>query len=314
MNIRRWAVGLLPLGFTYAVACSSVSAQQACSDLATALCAKLGECAPILLSSAYGDSTTCVARAELACGQSLALTNTSDTPSLVESCSQAYSSLSCSDLFQNNPPKACQHTAGPLTTGTPCGTAGQCASNVCVTGTGGCGTCGTAAAAGAACKGSSDCIAGLVCAVDASSNLRCVAPAASGADCTNTPCQVGLVCAGATGSKKCAAPLAAGAACDPTTQGCDGAAGYWCTPRGTRCVQIKFAAAGQPCGYDTTTGDLTECSDSGFCALAASSTTGTCVAAAADGQACDTTKGPLCVPPAACTNGTCTVTDPATCK
>ncbi|HSQ64840.1 MAG TPA: hypothetical protein VLM85_16565 [Polyangiaceae bacterium] len=314
MNIRTVTVVLLPLGLVSAIACSSVSAKQACSDLATAVCAKVEQCAPVILTSAYGDTTTCIARAELSCNQSLALTNTSDTPSFAESCAQAWGSLSCADAFQNNPPKACQQTPGPLAAGAACGTAGQCASDVCLAGASGCGTCGSAAAAGAACKATGDCADGLVCAADATNALRCVAPAASGADCTNTPCQAGLVCAGATGAKKCAAPLAAGSACDPATQGCDSAAGYWCTPRGTRCVEIKFAGSGQPCGYDTTTGDLTECSDSGFCVLAAQSTLGTCLAAAADGAPCDNTKGPRCVPPATCNNGTCTITDPATCK
>jgi len=311
MNIRTVTFALLPVGFVGAVACSSVSASQACDDLATAICNKLQECASPLLTAYYGDTTTCAKRAALSCNQSLALTNTSDTPSLAETCSQAYANLSCSDAFQNNPPKACQHGAGPLTAGSPCGTSGQCASNVCVTGTNGCGTCGTAATAGAACKASSDCGAGLVCAADASANLRCVAPAGSGQDCNDTPCQVGLQCTGASGAKKCATPLAAGSACDPTVQPCDGAAGFYCNPLQKRCSPIKFAAAGAPCGYDTATGDLTSCSQ-GFCSQPLGQ--GTCIGDAADGAACDTTNGPGCLPPATCNNGTCTVTDPVTCK
>jgi hypothetical protein len=46
---------------------------------------------------------------------------------------------------------------------------------------------------------------------------------------------------------------------------------------------------------------------SGRCALATGSNSGTCEATAADGQACDSSRGPPCLPPAYCAAGTCTL-------
>lgn len=305
-------------------ACSSTSPTQACANLSAAVCNKLNDCASPLITEAYGDVATCVARTAISCNSSLALKDTTDTPDLAESCSKAYATLSCNDAFQNNPPTACKPTTtGTIATGGACGTPGQCATNVCqIDPTSGCGLCIAPVSAGGACKASSDCSAGLVC-----SSALCVAPAGSGDACSTAapiiPCQVGLICDGS----KCQTPLAAGSACDPQKSLCDGSQGYWCTPHGTRCVAILFAGTGQTCGYDTNTGDLTVCSDSGSCANVDSKTLqGTCAAALADGSSC-TLSGPNCTPPATCvgatsggdagadagTAGTCTIRDPSSC-
>ncbi len=317
MKIRTLTVALLRVGSVALVgslACSSVSEQQACTDLANAICAKANQCVPAVVQGVYGDTSTCATVVDGSCKQTLGVTSTSDTPSSVETCAQAYANISCGDALQNNPPKACQQTAGKLAAGAVCGTDGQCTTGACLAigGSNGCGVCGTRVAAGSACLVASDCQYGLVCALNATNNLVCVAPAASGAACATTPCQTGLVCAGTTGNKKCAAPLSAGSACDPAQQPCDSAAGYWCNPLQTRCSPVKFAAAGATCGYDTATGDLTLCADSGFCTK---QTGGTCLAAAALGATCSATAGPLCAPPNTCQNGTCTApTDPSSCK
>ncbi len=311
-------------GAAIAVACSGVSATQACTDLSTAVCNKLEQCAPPLVTAAYGDVPTCATRTEISCNSALALKDTTQTPDLAENCSKTYATLSCDDAFQNNLPAACKPTTtGKIATGSACGTAGECASNVCqIDATTGCGTCIASVAAGGACQSSTDCNAGLVC-----SSAVCVAPAASGGACTTAapiiPCQVGLVCDGS----KCQTPLAAGSACTPNASLCDGAQGYWCTPHGTRCVQILYVATGQPCGYDTNTGDLTACSNSATCAnVDAKTLMGTCAAPAADNAACDSKLGPFCTPPATCSGvidadagadagapGTCTIRDPSTC-
>jgi len=304
------------------VACSSISATQACADLSTAVCNKLNSCAPTLVVEAYGDVGTCATRSALSCNSALALKDTSDTPDLAENCSKQYATMSCNDAFDNDLPAACKPTqAGTVANGGVCGSAGQCSSNVCqIDPTTGCGTCIAPVAAGGACKGSTDCNAGLVC-----SSAVCVAPAAQGQACTTaapiTPCQAGLVCDGSM----CQVPLAAGSACTPSKSLCDGSQGYWCTPVGTRCQPILFATTGQPCGYDSKTGDLTVCTASASCANVDSKTLmGTCAAPAADGAACSSTSD--CTPPAIClgattsdagadagTPGVCTVRDPSTC-
>jgi hypothetical protein len=47
--------------------------------------------------------------------------------------------------------------------------------------------------------------------------------------------------------------------------------------------------------------------------VAAPTYEGTCVAAAADGAACDPTNGPMCTDPAVCVNSVCEVPDPTMC-
>ena len=309
-------------------ACSSTSPAQACVDISTAVCAKIDECAPAAISAIYGDTTTCATRTESTCNAALALKNNGDQAGNVEDCSKAYASLSCEGALANAPPKECAHKPGTLGDGSACGAAGQCKSGVCQFDTTGCGKCIEPIAAGADCNGTSDCQSGLVCALSAVSQTSatsvCVAPAASGGTCSTqapiVPCQVGLVC----DKGKCAAPLAPDSACDPTVQPtlCDQAHGYFCTPRGTRCILAIAATTGQACGYDAQTGDYSYCAGSGFCGNVQQNGMGTCVAPAADNGACDLAKGPLCIPPAVCvlapvdggTAGTCTVKDPSSCQ
>ncbi len=254
-NVLAW---LAAAGAAAVVACSSVSPTQACTDLAKAVCDKAAQCASSVVSEVYGDATTCASRTTSSCEQSLALKDTADTPDFAEKCSVAYATLSCGDALDNVPAADCKRKElGKLSDGSACGTAGQCASSVCqIDGTTGCGKCIEPAAAGAACQSTNDCQDGLVCAAGTSGGV-CIAPAASGATCSTkapiVPCQGGLICNGTT----CQTPLAAGSACDPTPGKslCDGASGYWCTPKGTRCVAVKFAGPNAACGYDSTTGD-----------------------------------------------------------
>jgi len=319
-----WALAGMAVASAVA-ACSSTSPTQACADISNAVCAKIEACAPAAISAIYGDTTTCATRTASTCNAALALKNTGDEAGNVEDCSKAYGSLSCTDALGNTLPKECAHKPGPLGDGTTCGTAGQCKSGVCQFDTTGCGKCIEPVAAGSNCTATSDCQSGLVCAPSSDTAAVCIAPAGNGGTCSTklpvVPCQAGLVC----DNGKCAAPLAAGSACDPTVQPtlCDQANGYFCTPRGTRCILAIAATTGQACGYDVQTGDYSYCAGSGFCGnVDAQTGMGTCVAPAPDNGACDLAKGPLCTPPAACvlapvdggTAGTCTVKDPASCQ
>jgi hypothetical protein len=314
---------VLTLAAIAAAACSSASPTQACADVSNAVCAKIDSCAPAAISLIYGDKAACATRTASTCTAALAVKNTGDSAGNVEDCSKAYAALSCADALDNALPKDCAHKPGTLGNGTACGTAGQCKSGVCQFDTTGCGKCIDAVAAGGNCDTTTDCQSGLVCAAASDTSAVCITPAATGATCSTKlpiiPCQAGLVC----DSGKCAAPLAANSACDPAVQPtlCDQAHGYFCTPRGTRCILALAAGTGAACGYDVQTGDYSYCSGSGFCGNVSQTTgMGTCTAPAADGVACDLANGPLCVPPAACTittdggtSGTCTTKDPSTC-
>lgn len=307
-------------------ACSSTSPTQACTDVATAVCNKVAQCASAVVTSIYGDPATCATRTESACNAALAVTNTGDSAGNVEDCAKAYATISCTDALDNNTPSQCVHKPGKLSNGAVCGTAGQCISGVCQFDSSGCGKCIDPVATGGTCNATSDCKSGLVCAPTTDTTATCVAPVGSGATCSTklpvVPCQAGLVCNSKT--SQCEAPLAAGSACDPSIQPtlCDQANGYFCTPIGTRCQLAIAAQTGQACGYDIKTGNYSYCAGSGFCGNVDTQTgMGTCVAPAVDGGQCDLAKGPLCMPPAVCkltsgdggTVGTCTVNDPTQC-
>jgi hypothetical protein len=113
-------------------------------------------------------------------------------------------------------------------------------------------------------------------------------------------------------SGTCSAVLAAGATCDATAQNCDPFAGLYCDPTTKVCAKVTLVAAGASCGLSSS--GYAQCSGKGTCRRAGASQTGTCVAAAADGQTCDTVNGPDCVTPAVCTNGVCKLPDAASCK
>src|SRR5579862_1624686 len=85
----------------------SVTMDQACTDLATSLCTRLGSCATILVPVEFGDMATCVARGKLSCATSFAANGTGLTTNAAESCAQAYGGASCDDLLGNKLPSAC---------------------------------------------------------------------------------------------------------------------------------------------------------------------------------------------------------------
>ncbi|HEX4516333.1 MAG TPA: hypothetical protein VH054_22450 [Polyangiaceae bacterium] len=321
---------------------------KACNDEATALCGLRDSCSPgydIML--VYGSTPTCVSRVAQACIGALSAKGTGNDASLVETCAGAYPSETCTSFFDGDPVAACVPTAGTLATGAACGASAQCASTYCaVTSTTVCGTCQPLPAAGTACQMQADCGRDLACATptlavgDAGVPApKCAAFVASGGSCLTgyQPCQAGLSCVGddeATMKNGTCQTSGAtvGAACDGTRKtapGCFADLGLVCIPTakgsavGT-CKNIQIVSTGATCGAIGSmpiTG-FAVCGASGLCKKAASTdTNGTCVAAAADGAACDSdpANGPPCLSPAKCvstgsgTAGTCTPPNASTC-
>lgn len=293
-------------------ACSSsgsnnVSPTQACSDLATALCNREQACAPFDVQLVYGSVSTCITRAQINCPDAISATGSGTTAADIESCAQAVTSTSCSDLESNNAPSACIF-AGTLTAGSVCGSDEQCVgpNGYCKVAAGAtCGACAAKAAAGGTCAGNDDCQAGLVCP---SGGGSCVAPGAAGATCSSAhPCTSPLVCVSTT----CTQPAEAGQACQESADGqnCDVTQGVVCNTSTMVCSTIGTAAAGAPCGLIN--GGYTLCSGGATCNL--SGTMGTCGSVAADGAACGGTSGASCLPPAVCVNDTCTLPNASSC-
>ncbi|MGZ3439973.1 MAG: hypothetical protein ACXVDD_10665 [Polyangia bacterium] len=283
---------------------SSVTADQACSDLSHALCTQLSQCAPPLITSVYGDVATCETRAKLNCVPSLMAPSTSATPDKLDHCATAVTTLSCNALFTRDTPAACKPDPGKLVNGSACGDDAQCTSAYCKKAAGQvCGVCGMRSPAGVACSVDDDCDFTLACAMSV-----CVAHGAVGATCDGGhPCATPNVCKGGV----CATPAGAGQPCDPVVKDCDATQALYCNPTTRICAQATFAGAGQPCGL--VNGGFVGCSGSGHCKLGAASLMGTCLAPAADGAACDSTNGPDCVSPAQCIGAVCKLPNPAGC-
>jgi hypothetical protein len=289
------------------------TAQQACAQLAASLCERLATCAPAFLAVHYGDPPTCGSRLGPACVKALALPNTVKTPSWTAACAAALSASSCADILLRNTPAACIPPPGPLADGAVCGEDGQCASGLCAYALDqACGHCQKKGAAGGGCTRDDDCDVGLACA----DNKLCAVIGKAGAGCDkNHPCSPDLSCLGAGSSQgSCTQAGGPGAQCDPKQQtkpGCDASHGLFCNPYTSVCQIVTYAKGGEPCGVVGNGYAL--CTASAMCKLA-SAYSGTCLAAAADGAACDATAGPLCVSLAHCVSHVCMPPEPGACK
>jgi hypothetical protein len=324
---------------------SGPSASKACGDEAAALCALRESCSPGYdVKRVYGTSALCESRTAQVCINALDANSQANTPANVEACAAAYPKEMCPDLFDNDPIMACVPPAGGLVNlGTACGASGQCATTYCaITQDAVCGTCQMLPNPGAPCQVQEDCGRDLGCAIPTGATSgKCAAFAAATAAClTGTiPCQSGLSCVGddevkgTMGACQTAASTV-GAMCDATRKNmpsCDTDKGLVCVPTAAgsgvgTCKNIQLVAAGAACG-DIGAMPITGfavCEAGGLCKKAApNDTTGTCVAPAADGAACDNdpANGPPCLTPAKCvvpagssgTAGTCVVPNASTC-
>jgi hypothetical protein len=176
----------------------------------------------------------------------------------------------------------------------------QCESFVCRRpGGASCGQCAAPLGLGDDCAGAgnligSPCGPGRVCADDV-----CVALGDTGEACdaTTAPCYVDLGCVGGV----CGPPAQEGEACTALLGECDlwGAA-LVCNPFTSTCIAGAFAQPGEDCGVE---GPVPTACAASNCFPSALS--GTCMAQAADGEACDPTEGPACQAHAQCVDGVC---------
>jgi hypothetical protein len=285
--------------------CGDPSPEEACGDLAAAICNKLESCSSTFVQVTYGDVTTCITRTKLGCQTALDAPSTSLTPDQLADCASALSAESCDDQFDPTPPEPCRPRAGGLADGVACADDTQCRSTYCNKQGKTCGVCGKRAAAGEACTTDEDCEWDLACG-----SSVCVTYASVGESCDpDHPCREPIAC---DSSGTCAKPGGAGASCEPTDQTtCDLYQGLFCGLDKT-CKQLGINKDGEACGL--VEGTFTVCARSGKCKGGGMAGKGTCLAAAADGAACDLAQGPLCLPPARCVEGSCKLEDPAACK
>lgn len=317
---------------------STITADQACGDLAKARCAKIDSCGGGFgVAVKYGDEATCESRLKSQCVLGLAAPSTGATPASREACAQAIGTEDCPTFEGTDAPDPCNPPAGTLAAGAACGTAAQCASSYCAIAIGvACGTCATAPAANDPCTTTGECggRAGLVC--DRATGT-CETAGVANATCDAThPCAAEYECirtldAGVAASDDAGVSVAGtcqlgatsvGAACRPGSvlvPKCEKTVYLTCDETSKKCAQDAFVDAGAPCG--DLDGGVADCTGGAVCDPTIGKT-GTCVPAAAEGAACDSINGPNCLAPARCigtvtdggTIGVCTLVDPSTCK
>ncbi|HEY1817190.1 MAG TPA: hypothetical protein VGG74_32810 [Kofleriaceae bacterium] len=327
------------------LACNSgsISAQQACADLAHATCSARDSCSGNFLNARdYGTEAICEARTGSSCVAGLAVTDTAATPESREDCAKAFGSgvETCLDYFEDDPAPACEAPTGAGATGDSCAVPAQCASTYCaVADTEVCGTCQPLPMAGATCTVTTDCGRDLGCAIatGATSGV-CAAWVATGGACLTgvEPCVPELACMGddptSSAHGTCVATVGSvGSACDSSRKDappCNGDLGLACIPSGAgttigTCQMVTLAGVGETCGSlgGPPITSIADCAAGATCVKgSAADRTGTCVAPAADGAPCDSALGPPCLDPAKCvpstaggTAGTCTLPYVAAC-
>jgi hypothetical protein len=282
-----------------------VTADEACAAVAKATCQKLGGCSAFFVEATFGDAAACEARTAISCKAGLTASGAAETnPAKYKTCAEKLGAVSCPDILSRVLPAECLPDAGALADGKACGADAQCASSYCKkSASEGCGVCGARAAAGAACAVNENCATGLACG-----GGKCVAPGAEGGACSDTqPCGVLLYC----NNNKCYQPAQVGHICTGTINSCDLVMGEVCNPLSLTCQTLKFAKAGEACGF--VAGSLVVCSGGGKCNNG-TQPKGTCVAPAADGAPCDATKSIGCTAPAVCAKNVCALPNAALCN
>jgi hypothetical protein len=276
------------------------SALDGCAEYAAAYCAHQQACNAFTFGINYGTIATCTRRAAMTCPDELVASGSSKTAASLKTCTDALKRATC-DEGVVKPLPACTF-AGTQANGAVCRYHAQCQSAFCkIAGTEWCGVCSAKVSEGGSCGAQADCNADLFC----TARLMCAKPIAEGLPCDpmafdcapHLSCSEGNVCEkrGELGQ-----PCRSGGA-----QSCASTHNLLCVASGGMniCTAIKYAPYGAAC-------DLTNviyCAGSGSCRAAdgGPTTSGMCLAPAADGQRCDPMMGIRCLAPAVCRNGTC---------
>jgi hypothetical protein len=298
------------------IACTStegprVSREEACAELARALCTQASACTPARLTAQFGDLATCIARTSASCPIVFDVPFTSATPERIAQCARDITPLPC-DKLSAALPASCVPSPGGLPEGTACFDDAQCESTWCARNDDApCGKCTLPLQLGNFCvdvglrnDGTSQktCGRDLVCVKD-----TCLTPGRLGESCMSSPCAIGLACGEGF---KCVPSPRVGDPCTDWNDQCDHDRGEYCHPETKVCAVVVAAAAGERCGY--VRDDYKVCAAGARC-IANPEGFDRCVPPAADGAACDRSKGPDCLAPAKCFNGVCMLPSATSC-
>jgi hypothetical protein len=291
-----------------------LTVDQACGQVARAICDALKSCAPPLLRGIYGDEATCIARGLLACTTDQNAPGTNRTLTEITMCADAVADATCPDLVASKFPSVCNVKPGMRPNGSACGSDWQCQSTYCRK-MGQCGVCGPRAGLAEACTVNNGCQEGMVCA-----NAKCAVPGDVAAPCdANRPCRSDLYCAVppdmSTGGT-CAMKVGAAGMCDRGDQACDLSKGVSCNWITKVCDPVNVADRGDACGI--VNGVPTLCVGLNPCrgiSILTLQFTGVCASPAGDGEPCGAaSNGTNCVPPSECVMDICRLPNVAACN
>jgi hypothetical protein len=283
----------------------SANHNKSCNDVSTARCQKLMTCSATDLARRYGSVDVCVMRNVEDCLNTFKAPESANSDARLESCAAALPSQDCNDFLGGDTAAQCLPAMGPRADDDPCAFSNQCMTGFCSITTGSnCGTCAEVPAEGDDCTMTTCGGRGLVCA-----GGSCVTPISVGSACEKgngtAPCVTGASCIGtAAAGGTCQTDLTTVGAtpCDERTRtapACSRNAGLYCNATTMACATLQVAADGMPCGY--VNGVFFNCQNGSTCFGSMGTTvSGTCIAPAADGAACDSVNGPGCLLPANC--------------
>jgi hypothetical protein len=294
----------------------------ACTAFAEARCQKLDACTGGNgVNIRFGSAQVCNARHKISCIKGLEADGTGTTVAATNACAAALAGESCDAYFDGPPAAACAVAMGTRAAGAGCITNAQCASSFCAQPPDlQCGLCAPTPQSGDSCAATGDC-GYLACG--SKSNV-CVPYGTAGVACDKDhPCHSTFTCVGSGGGVMGTCKVSktqVGDACEDAATlvaDCNHDLGLRCDDTTFKCVTYQYATAGQACGK--LNGGKTLCTGGSECEIPKGMSAGFCVAAAADGAACDTKAGPPCLRPAKCitggagTAGVCKIQDAASC-
>lgn len=280
-----------------------------CTDWANTFCDTLQQCASRIYLQ-YPSPADCVARNASDCKSDFAL-NSSWTIASQSACNTAYKAAGCPALFSS--PSECQRPAGNKAVGSPCFKSIECVAGAsCVVQPGAasnCGVCKMDAKVGEACGNGVQCVDGLRC------DGTCYEPSQLGDPCySGALCATPLVC-GASGDP-CHNPKQLGESCGPSVDDCDQYNGLHCNSGSNTCeANLVASNAGDHCGFDSSSGQITVCAGDLFCS-GSDFSIDICNPAYTEGHACQVQSDGTdsCAAGLYCSGGSCVKAEAVVCQ
>jgi MYXO-CTERM domain-containing protein len=278
-----------------------------CVREAEITCRQLAQCAPDTFLASYNDDAWCRARIQNTCRNNLQDPSRHLTVEAYAACVDDLDKRTCLDAHWGRRPASCTPPMGNTSENGACATTRDCQQGLTcrLEANARCGTCVPGLMAGDRCSlAPAECVLGTRCVRD-----ECAVDLPLGAPCKRTiaGCATGLICTDAgcaerTGTKGAACGRAD--ICDPTKN-------LYCNLATALCDDLPAPSAkpGEICDIYNEMGYAVRCMAGLYCEQNAGTAGGHCRKYAAAGEACDSLRGPLCLPPTTCSRGACRVAE-----